>query len=122
MVFCGRYIDDDLLLWDGDMTLLANFMEQLNNNGLGISLQFEVNQTKINFLDLNFEIRDLITSTYFKSTDRNGYIGQGSCHYPKWLESVPKSQFIRLRWNCTVKDEFLEQASALKIRFVDKDY
>lgn len=86
--------------------------------------KFEISTSKIHFLDLNIEIKDgtFITSTYFKSTDRNGYIGQGSCHHPQWLKSVSKSQFIHLQQNCTLKRDFLEQAMTLKKRFVDKGY
>lgn len=73
LVFWGRYIDV-LLLWDGDMPSLDGFMKKNYNNILGIALQYEISQVKINFLDLN--IGSLITYTYFKSTDRNGYIGR----------------------------------------------
>lgn len=124
LVYWGRYIDDILLLWDGDETSLTNYMHDLNQNTLGISLQFEMSKVAIHFLDLNIQICDnkFTTTTFFKETDRNGYISQGSCHHPSWLKAVPKSQFIRLRRNCTFKHDFLMQASDLKTKFVEKGY
>lgn len=79
---------------------------------------------KNHFLDLNIEIEDggFKVSTFFKSTDGYGYIGQGSCHHHTWLKSIPKSQFVRLRQNCTLKRDYLGQASILKRKFLEKGY
>lgn len=63
-----------------------------------------------------------MTSTYFKSTDWNSYIGQGSCHHPFWLKGVPKSQFIRLRRKCTIYDDYIKQSMVLRARFIEKGY
>lgn len=43
---------------DGDMTSLTTFMHQLNDNPLGIVLQFESSTGKINFLDLTIQVKD----------------------------------------------------------------
>lgn len=64
----------------------------------------------------------LLTSTFFKSTDRNSYILVDSCHYGPWLRAVPKSQYMRLKLNCTSKDKFLIQTDVLTSRFVEKGY
>lgn len=119
-----RYIDDVLLVWDGDMPSLENFFSQLNSNNRGISLQFEASQSRIHFLDLNIMVANgsLFTSTHFKETDRNAYIPLSSCHHPSWLNSVPLSQFQRIRRNCTNTSDYHSQALVLKQRFLDKGY
>lgn len=124
VVLWARYIDDVLLLWDGDRHDLDAFMSMLNDNNRGIRFAYEASQTEINFLDLKISIRDgqLSTATYFKNTDRNSYIPTDSCHHEAWLRSVPKSQLIRLKRNCSDHEEFLAQADVLIGRFLEKGY
>lgn len=76
------------------------------------------------FLDLEIFALDkqLVTKTFFKATNWNGYITVNSCHHSSWLKSVPRSQLIRIRWNCTNLLDFYHQADILKSRFVDKGY
>lgn len=91
---------------------------------MGIALTYESSRSKIHFLDLVIERKDqrFIFSTYFKPTDRNGYIPTDSCHHKSWLRSVPKSQFLRLCRNCTDIDTFKAQATVLRERFIEKRY
>lgn len=106
----------------GDFESLNAFMIMLNDNDRGIVLQYEAGKTEIHFLDLKLQLvdGDIIRSTYFKETDRNGFISTNSCHHGAWLRSVPRSQFLRLRRNCTNQDDFLQEASILKKRFLEK--
>ena len=124
IVLWARYIDDILLLWKGDRTSLDTFMTILNDNQVGICLSYEASPLSIHFLDLEIfvENHQLKTRTYFKSTDRNGFIPQDSCHHPSWLGSVPRSQMLRLRRNCSNLNDFKVQAQTLKERFVEKGY
>lgn len=119
-----RYIDDVLLLWDGDQASLENFFTQLNQNDRGISLQFEISCSEIHFLDLNIIVKNgrLTTNTHFKATDQNAYIPLSSCHHLAWLRAVPQGQFQRIRRNCTDISEYHRQAYILKQRFLDKGY
>lgn len=94
----ARYIDDICLLWKGVEESLHDFMANLNNKKMGIVLTYEVSSTVIHFLDLEISIVDhrLVTKTFFKLTDRNGYIPVDSCHYGPWLKSVPRSNYYAL--------------------------
>lgn len=60
--------------------------------------------------------------SYFKKTDRNAFIPLGSCHHDSWLKSVPKSQFVRMRRNCTEMDDYIFQAGIIKNRLQEKGY
>lgn len=124
VVLWARYIDDILLLWDGDEVDLSEFMCSRNMNNRGIHLSYEVSCKEFNFLDLKISVRgdSFVTSTFFKSTDRNSYIPMDSCHHAFWLRSVPKSQYMRLKRNCTEQEEFLVQAETLTQRFLEKGY
>lgn len=111
-----RYVDDVLLLW------FKAFFSSLNSNDRGISLQYEISQFQIHFLDLNISVRDgcLTTTTYFKETDCNAFILPTSCHDSSWLNAVPKGQFQQIRKNCTSLVDYQQQAQILKSRFLDK--
>lgn len=93
-------------------------------NDRDISLTFECRATKVNFLDLEIELesRQFKFQTHFKTTDRNSFIPTDSCHHMSWLKSVPRSQFLRLRRDCTSIDTYLSQASLLKQRLLEKGY
>lgn len=54
--------------------------------------------------------------------DQYSFIPTDSCHHRSWLKSVPHSQFLRLRRNCTDVDTYVVQASILKQRFIEKGY
>lgn len=111
LVLWARYIDDILLLWYGQYHDLEEFIRSLNANQRGIHLNYATSQSEINFLDLKITARDkFVTSTFFKGTDRNSFIPVDSCHFGPWLRSVPKSQYMRLRRNCSDPREFLVQA------------
>lgn len=49
------------------MTSLCDFMKQINEHTLGISLQYEASKNKIHFLDLNIEIRDMCLTPLLSS-------------------------------------------------------
>lgn len=85
-------------MWKGDEKSLHSFMTQLNNNDWGIKFTYEYSPTSVNFLDLVIfkEHSSLLTKTFFKNTDRNGYIPLDSGHHPKWLKVIPKGQFQRI--------------------------
>lgn len=124
LVLWKRYIDDILLLWDGSLESHNEFITGLNTNNRGILLTQEASSVEIHFLDLRIRVIEgrIMTSTYFKETDRNGFIHTKSCHHQAWLESIPKSQFLRLRRNCTNVDDFDREASILRGRFLEKGY
>lgn len=90
-------------------------MHSLNSNNRGIHLNYQASREKNHFLDLTISVsgESFITSTYFKPTDRNSFIPNYSCHHASWLRSVPKSQYLRLKRNCTQQSAFLAQAPFL---------
>lgn len=117
-----RYIDDAFFLWKGDEGSLCTFMTTLNTNNWGIKFTYEYSTTPVNFLDLVIfkEQGVLLTKTFFKSTDRNGYIPMDSGHHPNWLKAIPQGQFQRIRRNCSRIQDFESQANGFKNRFLEK--
>lgn len=58
VTFWGRYIDDILILWDGDRSLFLDFVAALNDNNIGMHFTSEIHKKSINFLDLTITIQD----------------------------------------------------------------
>lgn len=119
-----RYIDDCFFIWEGDESSLITFMQELNANNLNIKLTYHHSLEAVDFLDLTIFVADgkLQTRTFFKPTDKNGYIPVDSHHHTRWINNIPKSQFMRIRKNCTQMADFESQAVLLKSRFLDKGY
>lgn len=117
-----RYIDDLIILWDGTPDTFEEFLGQMNANKYGITFTGKWNLEKIEYLDLEiFKLgTSLCTRTFFKETDRNGYIPSSSCHHPRWKGNVPKGQLMRLRRNCDLTADFNKQADVLIQRFQEK--
>ncbi|KAM9324544.1 uncharacterized protein PAF06_000603 [Gastrophryne carolinensis] len=124
LIVWRRYIDDVLCVWNGPQASLDSFFTEVNENDFNLEFTMESSTVSVNFLDLTLKIvgSQLLSCTYFKPTDRNGYVPRTSCHHPRWLETIPKSQFIRLRRNCTSIEDFDAQSSLLSQRFSEKGY
>lgn len=119
-----RFIDDIIVIWAGDKESLMDFGFNLNLNNKNINLSWEINDEKIQFLDLEILKEDgrFITQTFFKQVDRNSYLPIDSCHHAPWLNNIPKGQLTRLKRNCTKQDVFLKQAEFIRQRFIQKGY
>uniref|UniRef100_A0A8C5LZ93 Reverse transcriptase domain-containing protein n=1 Tax=Leptobrachium leishanense TaxID=445787 RepID=A0A8C5LZ93_9ANUR len=94
-----RYIDDVFFIWRGNEEDLITFLDSLNSQVWGITLENKWSREKITFLDLEIYISEgsVKCKTFFKEVDTNTYINTTSCHNPSWLKGVPKGQFMRLR-------------------------
>lgn len=63
---------------------------------------------------------DLETSVYCKPTSTIALLNWDSSHPLALKKGIPKRQYLRLRWNCSTKSRFLEQARELRTRFREK--
>lgn len=120
----SRFIDDIFFIWKGEDDLLQEFTAWLNaaNN----NLRFSANHSKIKveFLDVWIGHSDskLTVSLYTKPTSRNTLLHYNSYHPRSQKESIPFSQFLRLRRNCTTVSDYLVHAEALKEKLLNRRY
>lgn len=119
-----RYIDDILIIWAGTPDSFLEFLAKIGTNRFGISFSESFSYQQIYFLDLTLfrEGNKLLTRTFFKDVDRNGYIPLTSCHHPRWLGGIPKSQLLRIRRNCSNLSDYNLQANIILKRFQEKGY
>lgn len=119
-----RYIDDLVILWDGTADTFLQFLQELDTNRYGLSFTGKWDTEHIDYLNLEIYKNgtSLHTRTFFKVTDRNGYIPTSSCHHPRWKANIPKGQLLRLRRNCNSAEDFKIQADVIIDRFKEKGY
>lgn len=100
------------------------FLAQMNKNKYGLKFTAECSLSVINYLDLTLtkNQKKIGTKTFFKETDRNGFVPTHSCHHPQWLGAIPKRQYMRIRRNCDNIKDFQIQAEVLTNRFLEKGY
>lgn len=65
----------------------------------------------IHFLDVDVmrQGSTLITTVYFKPTDRNSFLLVRSGHHPHWLKNIPNGQMMSVGRNCTTDSDFKTQ-------------
>ena len=64
----------------------------------------------------------LTTSVHFKSTDSHSYLDYRSSHNPSTKNSIPFSQFLRLRRLCSDDADFEEKAEEMVNFFLQRLY
>lgn len=73
-------------------------------------------------LELSHYNSDIIAKGYTKPSAGNSFLHYQSCHFPKWIDNIPKSQFCRLRRNCSRVEDYMELSGDLKKKFQDKGF
>lgn len=124
IIFYGRYIDDIIIIWDGNTDDIESFVSHCNDNNMGLSFTSVHDKTHLAFLDLDLfhDTGRIHAKNYCKPTAGNSYLHYNSCHHPRWLKNIPKSQFCRLRHNCTMQSDYQTQSINLKQKFIEKGY
>ncbi|CAJ0944749.1 unnamed protein product [Ranitomeya imitator] len=119
-----RFIDDIFFIWEGREEDLKDFLTDLNKNEFYLLFTAHTSKERVQFLDLNITVSEgiLQTSTYTKPTDSNSFISMSSCHLPRWLLNVPRSQLIRANRNCTNSADYDKEADAMIQKFLNKGY
>ena len=118
-----RYIDDIFFIWKTDEDV-ANFLEWLNNRCEDFKFTLFSDNERINFLDLYISVQEdsLVTSLFTKPTDRNTLLHFSSCHPKTLRENLPYGQFLRIRRNCTNREDFFLNAEALVEKLICRGY
>ena len=119
-----RYIDDIFIIWQHSREELDKFITQLNSCVNNIKFSHEISDESISFLDIKvIKIQDhLKTTLYSKPTDAHDYILYNSAHPQRCKDSIPYSQFLRVRRICSDIDDFDYNVIKLATYFLRKKY
>ncbi|XP_073462117.1 uncharacterized protein [Aquarana catesbeiana] len=108
------FIDDIIIVWNGDRESLEQYLTTLNQNDKNISLTWKIDNKQIQFLDLDIIIENnrLITKTHFKEDIIYVYLvalrvtlslpvvkPQTTLNYDKHIEAgIPGSVFCEINY------------------------
>ena len=119
-----RYIDDCF----GATTLTENeFLNYYNyaqNFHPSISFTYELSTEKVTFLDIDISLVNdsFETSVHYKTTDSHSYLKYSSSNPISTKNSIPYSQFLRLKRLCSDPNDFVDKAAEMANFFRQRSY
>ena len=120
-----RYIDDIFFIWEHGEDTLSEWISYLNNSHKSIKFTAETSRKEINFLDTKVKVgqnNKLYTDLYVKPTDTNSYLKFDSAHPPKCKESLPYSQYLRIKRICKNTNDYTKHVKQKESEFLEKGY
>ena len=118
-----RYIDDIFGILPANHTEFLDFYQSYIDFHTSIKFTKEVGTT-VTCLDIKLTLADdhIETTIYYKPTDSHSYLRYDSFHPEKCLNSIPYSQFLRLRRICSKDEDFLSEVEKMSSYFKKRGY
>ena len=122
--FFSRYIDDCIGTTSCSRTELDSFISFVNSFHPSLEFTWEISDSSVAFLDILVSISDnrLTTSIHYKPTDSHSYLFYSSSHPQHTLNSIPYSQFLRLRRLCSDDVDLSNQCHLMRSNFLNRGY
>ena len=119
-----RYIDDCVGATSSTREELEQFIYSINSFHPALKYTWQISETSIAFLDINVSIHNngLSTSVYYKPTDAHSYLLHSSSHPNHVKNSIPFSQFLRLRRLCSDELDFSNKSEEMLQFFKNLGY
>ena len=107
----SRYIDDCIGAISSSREELDHFITSVNSFHPALKYTWEISETSLAFLDIKVSISGnvLCTSVHYEPTDSHSYLLYSSSHPSHVKNSIPYSQFLRLRRLCSDDSNFFQQ-------------
>lgn len=125
IIWYGRYIDDLLLVWGGDIPAIQEFADYLNNNPFNLRFVLSAHGQEISFLDLNLKGihgQPVISSTFRKPTAGNTILHYNSSHPKHTLKAIPVGELTRAKRNCTDPAQYEIEETQICSRLSTRGY
>jgi hypothetical protein len=119
-----RYIDDIFIIWTHGRESLMEFIEYLNQCSESIKFTHEISDKSVPFLDtlVSLDEGKIKTDLYSKPTDSHSYLKYESAHPQRCKDSIPFSQFLRVRRICSDIEDFDRHIICLSAYFIKQGY
>jgi len=121
-----RFLDDIFLIWQYGMDELTEFVIHMNSQLPSIKFTMEHSKESVNFLDttvsINIASHELETDLYCKPTDSHNYLLYNSAHPKRCKESIPYSQFLRIKRICSKTTDYDRHIVTLSKHFLRRGY
>ena len=110
-----RYIDHCVDATSSTREELEQFNNSVNSFHPALKYTWQISETSIAFLDINVSIHnnDLSTCLYYKPTDSHSYLLHSPSHPNHVKNSIPFSQFLRLRRLCSDELDFSNKSEEM---------
>lgn len=112
-------------MWDGSIELLQPFLHKLNQNNFHLNFTMTWDQSSTTFLDVTIykDENGLLSSSLYRKPMAGNSILHASIFHPQALiSSIPYSQYLRIRRNCSDNEVFKREADLLKARLLARGY
>ena len=120
-----RYIDDIFIIFTGSELELTEFIEYMNSQHVSIKFTAEYSKERVPFLD-TWVIRDrdnkLYTELFTKPTDTHNYLLYTSFHPKHCKNGGPYGEFLRIRRNCTLDDDYETHSTKRVEHYTQRGY
>ncbi len=119
-----RYIDDIFIIWTHSEEELHNFVKHMNECTTFFTFTMDASRESVTFLDTRISIENnlLIADLYCKPTDSHNFLYYSSAHPKSCKDSIPYSQFLRIRRICSKYDDFYKHCINLCAHFIRRQY
>ena len=120
-----RFIDDTTGTTIMPQPDLEKFLDAFGSFHPAIKVVTEISEISLDTLDVIAKVKEngtLATTVFYKPTDSHSYVPYSSHHPKACLDSIPYSQFLRLRRICSEDDDFKEQCSKMAGFFLAREY
>ena len=89
-----------------------------------IKLEIHLSTNEVHFLDVTISLKHgkLGITLFNKPTDSHFCLNTSSCHPSHVLKSIPKGQFIRFRYICSRKSDYLLNSEILCKQFIERGF
>ena len=120
----GRYIDDCIGAISSSREELNRFITSVNSFHPALRYTWEISETSLAFLDIKVSINGnvLRTTVHYKPTDSHSYLLHSSSHPSHVKNSIPYSQFLRLRRLCSDDSDFSNKSQEMCQFFEKRGY
>ena len=115
------YIDDSVGATSSTREELNQFITAVNLFHPALKYTWEISNTSLALLDIKVSVEGngLCTSVHYKPTDSHSYLLYSSSHSSHVKNSIPYSQFLRLRRLCSEDSDFSFKSEEM-CNFFDK--
>ena len=122
--FIKRYIDDIVGTIAMQKEALQNYIDSFNSFNDAIGFMSEICEESITSLDsvFNIDSSGSSSSVYYKPTDLHAYLRYDSHHPTECKDSIPYSQFLRIRRFCDKEEDFTHQIDKMADFFSSRGY
>ena len=108
----------------GSIDQVKEFVSYLNTCDQNIQFTHEASQDSVSFLDTVVHIsnHEIYTDLHCKPTDSHNYLLFSSAHPRKCKESIPYSQYLRVRRICSRLCDFDKHMKEMTTHFIRRGY